>query len=175
MKKPYPIIHVAVIIVIAISMLGFIGCSSLILSDEPETVELLQSVFPEAGYYQYDEEARIYTVYNTGKKKMGYAYITKGAGYSGVITVMVGLEDKETIKGIYVVSHSDHLGGVGEAAGPPLDFSPWDEQFEGLKIEDCYLAESDGQVDAITEATVSSRKVVDMVRKSALEKIQYIE
>jgi Na+-translocating ferredoxin:NAD+ oxidoreductase RnfG subunit len=169
-KKLYLIAFIAIVTLIAASLLSIISYYTPQPSADQETIELLQHVFPEASFYQYYEETRIYTVY-AGKREAGFAYIVKGAGFSDVITILVGLLDKETISGIYVVSHADHLGGIGEAAGPTLNFSPWDEQFKGLKIADCYLTTSNGKVDAITGATVSSRKVTDIVRTSALNRI----
>ncbi len=174
LKKVYPILFIATVALVAAFLLGLISFRFPKPSVDQETIELLWHVFPKASNYQYNEETHIYTVYE-GNRRAGFAYIVKGAGFSDVITVLVGLLDKETLKGIYVISHADHLGGIGEAAGPTLNFTPWDEQFKGLKIEDCYLTTISGKINAITGATVSSRKVTDIVRTSALSKVQNID
>jgi Na+-translocating ferredoxin:NAD+ oxidoreductase RnfG subunit len=143
-----------------------------------ETLVLLQKVFPEAAYYQYKEESDLYTIYNSSENKLGYAYQIRVRGFHDTIAILVGLEDKETIKGISVISHNEAHGGAGEMKGPRLEFTPWDEQFEGLKIENCYLAipmNKTGKVDAISAATISSEIVTNAVRTSALKKVQYLE
>jgi len=76
---------------------------------------------------------------------------------------------------VAVIKHSEHLGGIGEQPGPPLNFTPLTEQFVGLKIEDCYIIDDYGPVDVITSASISSRNTVDIIRKTALEKIGPME
>ena len=134
-KGLYPVIFITLVIIIMTSVLCFTGCNSLVLSDEPETVELLQKVFTEAVYYNYDEEAEIYTVYNAGRKKIGYAFYAEGKGWGGNMVILVGLWDKEAIKGITVISHNEVLNTGGEY-GEPLHFGTFSEQFIGLKIEE---------------------------------------
>jgi electron transport complex protein RnfG len=131
---------------------------------------MLEGIFPEASFYNLEDD--IYIIYDDSKYEIGYAFYAKGMGWGGNIVILVGLEDKETIKGINIISHSELLC-VGEF-GIPLDFSTFTKQFIGLKIDDCALKKNDGQVDAITGAITSSKAVVDIVRETELEKVKFI-
>jgi Na+-translocating ferredoxin:NAD+ oxidoreductase RnfG subunit len=174
-KKLYPIFLITLVIVVAVSLLvtsESITRAVLEAREDQETLELLQGIFPEASLYSFNENTEIYTLYNHGRNNIGYAFYGSSWGYIGNITVLVGLKGKETIQGIIVTSQYETL-------------SYWDmlveenffEQFIGLKIEDCYLklyGKGDGQVDAVSRATYSSRGVVNAVREAALEKIKYL-
>lgn len=141
---------------------------------EQQTLEMLKGIFPEAGYYVFKDD--IYIIYDNGRYEIGYAFFASGTGYGGKMVILVGLEDKETIKGITIISHREtEMIPIGEGIpGPPLDFSPFVGQFIGLKINYCDLKKDGGQVDAITGATYSSKAVVDIVRETALEKVKSI-
>ncbi len=152
------------------------GCNTLVLESDTETVTKLQGVFPETGYYTYDEENAIYTVYDTNKSRAGYAFNARGTGYSGSIHILVGLEDKETIRGIVILSHDEYASDpFGAGPGDKLYGTELSNQFIGLDIDDCALTKEGGQVDGLTEATVSCKAIVDAVRETALEKVELIK
>lgn len=171
-RRLRPVVFIALVIMITALMAGFAGCNTLVLSEEPDEVKLLQKVFPEAVYYQYDEEAKIYTAYGAGKNRLGYAFTGNGEGYNGEIIILIGLEDKETIEAISVISHKEQQC-VGEYA-VKLELGYFITEFTGLKIDDCELEKYEGQVDRVTGATTSSKAIVDIVRETALEKAEYI-
>ncbi len=174
-KRLYPIFLITLVIVIAVSLLvasESITRAVIEARQDQETLELLQGIFPEASFYIFDEDTEIYTLYNNGRKEIGYAFYGRSWGFNFNIVVLVGLEDKETIKSIVVTSQYETW-----SYWQMLVRSNFFEQFIGLKIEDCYLSqvgEGGGQVDAVTRATVSSRGVVNAAREAALEKIEYL-
>jgi RnfABCDGE-type electron transport complex G subunit len=155
--------------------LMMVGCihDSLDLQCEQQTLTLLHKVFSEAGYYYYDDETDIYTIFNNEKDMIGYGFIATGKGYGGTMLILVGLEDKETIKGINVIEHNEILY-MGEDYRIELNFNNYVQQFVGLNISGCSLVKDGGQVDEITGATISSRAVVDAVRELSLRKIDLI-
>lgn len=176
-SKFYPVIFITVVVIIMASLLALTDSftwTKLKAQQDQQTLEMLKEIFPEVSYYVLEDD--IYTIYNYRKSVIGYAFYAKGLGYAGEINILVGLEDKETIKGITIISHYETLGGgsEGELIGP-LDLSPLVAQFIGLKIIDCELKKYDGRVDAITGATESSEAVVDIVRKAALRKVESIK
>lgn len=157
----------------AVSLIYFAGCNSTVLSSDSESIGLLQKVFPETAYYHYDNESEIYATYDSGKNKLGYAFIGEGEGCNNLITILIGLENKGNIKGISVISHKEQRC-VGEFA-VSLDFSSFTSEFSDLNVDECKLKREGGQVDSISGATISSRAVVDIVRETALEKTEYIK
>lgn len=171
----------ATVVILLVSIFGFSGCQTITLENDQETVELLQNVFGEAGHYLYDEEAEIYTVYDTNKTEIGYAFYAEGMGegipeaeglvkYAGPVVILVGLRDTETINSIFVISHSETI-----MFWSLMIMHEYFAEFEGLKIEDAYFERVGGQVDGRTGATLSSLLVLNTVRKTALEKVVFIE
>jgi Na+-translocating ferredoxin:NAD+ oxidoreductase subunit G len=168
--KKCTLIPVAAIAMVSVLILGSsISCNRLVLQNEEGTVSTLAGIFPEATYYYYDEETGIYNVYDGSKNKIGNAFYAEGIGYGGRITVLVGLEDAETIKGIEV-SPNNEQRQIGWGVSEELDFTPLIEQFVGLKVNDCYLKKEGGAVDGVSGATISSTALINIVREAALEK-----
>lgn len=172
MKLAYKPIFIFIGICLVI-LLIFLGQNKVILQNEQEMVILLQDIFPQATYYNYNEEQDMYQVYDNDKHRIGYAFFTEGRGYGGNIYMLVGLEDKETIRGITIISHNEQLT-MGYTT-IELDFTTFIEQFNGLKITDCYLSESNNKIDSITKATISSKAVIDIVREAAAVKSKLIK
>jgi Na+-translocating ferredoxin:NAD+ oxidoreductase RnfG subunit len=143
---------------------------------DPDIANMLMEIFPEFGYYSYNEELEFYTVYDNSPKQIGYAFYAEGRGQSvtgyeagekfpNPIIVLVGLEDRETIKGIYVVSQGETF-----EYWIKLIERNYFEQFKGLKIQDAYLKRFGGTVDSVSGATLSSTSVLDIVREAVLSK-----
>ena len=82
-------------------------------------------------------------------------------GYSGNITVMVGIDPEGTVAGIEILSHSE-TPGLGDKIEQPV--------FKGifvgksLKNADWRVKKDGGEFDQITGATISPRAVVGAVR-----------
>lgn len=178
---------IIIIAVASVLLLGLAGCNTtepkptLELDSEQETVEALQAVFDEASYYQYDDETEIYTVYDTHKSQIGYAFYGEGMGegiapaeglekYPGPIIIMIGLKDTETLEGIFVVSHSET-----EMFWELLIRADYIDEFSGIKIEDVRFERFGGQVDGNTGATLSTNLVLNTVKDAIQEKLPYIE
>jgi Na+-translocating ferredoxin:NAD+ oxidoreductase RnfG subunit len=138
-----------------------------------ETLSLLQQIFMEADYYSYDAANEIYTLYNDNREVIGYSFYGTDRGFRGDIDVLIGLKDKETIYGIIVIQQYEDYSYWFK-----LVSSNFFKQFNGLKIENCFLTGYGlgyGRVDAASGATVSSWGVVDAVRKTSLDKVKYIK
>jgi transcriptional regulator of nitric oxide reductase len=100
----YYLIITTAIVVFTMSFLFLTPDKVAVTKEQPDqlTLELLQEVFPETSSFNYNEEADIYTIYDMSTNQIGYAFFT-----SGPMVILVGLEDRETIKGIFVVSHEE--------------------------------------------------------------------
>ena len=136
-RKLYPIFLITLVFVISVSMLvtsESITRAVLESKQDQETLELLQGIFPKANFYTFDEDTEIFTLYNNGRYEIGYAFYGEGYGFSYGLVVLIGLEDKETIRGIVITSHHET-----RAYWEKLEENNFFEQFNGLKIEDCIL------------------------------------
>ncbi len=180
LKPVYKMIFVFILIFHCFSIVLSSGCSGIDYLQDEQNIKLLQNVFSEATFYTYDAVSEIYTVYNNSKKQIGYAFYAEGMGeyidgkqmgtkIPGPIIIMVGLKDKETLKSIFVISHSETPG-----AWEYLIKRNYFNQFEDIKLEDAYFIQAGGKVDSVSGATISSKLVLNTVRETILRKIKFI-
>ena len=127
-------------------------------------------VLPDAK--SYDTITRkgkvIYKGLDSSGKLVGYAIVGEGAGYQGVIEIMVGIKPnlKNTI-GIEILESVETPGLGAKITSPSFR-----AQFHNLKtLPSIKLIKNKppskpNQIQAITGATISSRAVVDIVNKT---------
>jgi len=169
MRSTYPVILLAVVVAICVTILTGVGNITLprIEALEKQKVEtMLSEMFPHMTGYTFEDE--IYTVYS-GDDTVGHAFIAIGKGYGGNINILIGLEDEETIKGIIVISHTETPG-----LGSKITEDFFTDQFLSVRIDDVALRRDGGQIDAITGATISTRAVTEAVRSTAGEKVDVL-
>jgi Na+-translocating ferredoxin:NAD+ oxidoreductase RnfG subunit len=167
---------------IIICSLFVTGCQpTRVLQSDPAVLESIRYVFEEAYFYYYNEEADLYVVYDRNKSQIGHAFYAEGMGEGisstemeakipGPIIIMVGLDNTETIKSIFVISNSET-----KIFWDLLVRNDYFKQFEGLAIEDAYFNYVGGAIDSVSGATISCKLVLNTVRDAAKEKIAYIE
>ncbi|MDD5486421.1 MAG: FMN-binding protein [Dehalococcoidales bacterium] len=161
LKKFYSIIFLTGVVMIAVTLLGLtfnLTEEKILEQEHSQFLAHMAKIFPDMTHFEYEND--IYILYNEEGLE-GYAFVASAAGYSGNIKIMVGLEDKETVKGIVIMSHTE-TPGIGTRILDP----PFISQFEGMEID---LIKSN--VDTLTGATVSSKAVIDAVSKAAKEKV----
>ncbi len=132
----------------------------IVEAERAEINKVLSEIFPSASFV---EENGYYRCIENGKL-VGYAAIVEGAGYGGKMKVAVGIYVDNTIRGVRVVSHSETPG-----LGSRVAEDEFLKQFEGKTLERVWLKSDGGDIDAITGATISSRAVVEAVRKGMEE------
>lgn len=170
LKKFFPVILLTIVVAISVSALSFadrLTRPQIEAQQQLKIQNLLTGMFPDMSRYEFKND--IYTIYSDGTK-VGYAFIAIGKGYGGDIDILVGLEDKTTIKGISIVSHLETPG-----LGNRITESFFTDQFAGVSIDDVALKRDGGEVDAITGSTLSSKAVIKAVSETALEKVRLIE
>ncbi len=170
LKKAFPVILLTIVVAISVSLLSFadkLTRPQIEAQQQKKIQTLLTGMFPEMSRYDLDND--IYIIYSD-EAKIGYAFIAVGKGYGGDIDILVGLENKTTIKGISIVSHTETPG-----LGSRITESSFTDQFAGLNIDSVALKKAGGEVDAITGSTISSTAVINAVRETAMEKVKLIE
>jgi Na+-transporting NADH:ubiquinone oxidoreductase subunit C len=129
----------------------------------------------EAYYNESIEKQEINGVtvysYRDGDGKLFYALPFEGSGLWGRITGIVALDsDLKTVMGIDFISQNETPG-----LGGRIEEDWYKEQFRGITLFDDgdpvrYASSGDdGQVDAITGATITSTAVASMVNESINE------
>ena len=169
--KYYPIIALTVVVFISVAILSGMDSftrDTIQYQKELKIQRMLNQLFPEMSAYEFDESTEIYTISSDGSK-VGYAFLAVGTGYGGEIDIVVGLENRTTMRGIAVISHAE-TPGLGDKILTP-NFT---DRFVGLDTGEINLTRDGGKVDAITGATISSRAVVDSVRAATMAKAELI-
>lgn len=104
-----------------------------------------------------------------GSEVVGVAFTSKGEGYGGFITIMMGVDLKGEVKGIEILEHLETPGLGANIESPEL----FRNQFRGkspagspegqLLVVKGRNAEKNWEIEALTGATVSPRGVVQAV------------
>jgi len=139
--------------------------SVLEAQEAAELKERINAIFPDAE--RYVEEDGIYYIYSASGDLIGYIFMATGAGYGGDITLLVGVNSDEnlTIKEVSVLSHSETPG-----LGSRITNDDFISQFNNKPI-DAIKLRPEGEINAITGATISSNAVVNTVYNTYKDKI----
>ena len=132
-----------------------------------DTNRAIKELFPGAGKVEKSEEKGVYKLSDKTGKALGYAFITAGNGYQGVIKLIVGVDSTiKTMKGIEVLESQETPG-----LGAEISMPPFKDQFKGLILShpiEYVKNETPNEpyeIEAITGATISSRAVVNILNK----------
>lgn len=163
-KRLYPVILVTLIVLVSAVLLGFtydITREKIAEQEVAQVRGMLKEMFPNMTSLTLEND--IYVVLENDTT-IGYGFVAVGKGYGGEISILVGLENKTTVKGIVIISQNETPG-----LGSRVAEEPFTSQFAGVDIDDVRL---DGEIDAITGSTISFTAVVEAVRNAALEKAE---
>ena len=142
------------------------------INKEKRVEEALTTLAPQAARVEKItiEEEIIYKLFGQEENLIGYGFIASGQGYQGKIKMLV-VSDKSLkyLKGVEVVESLETPG-----LGAKIQEDPFKDQFKNLNIKEemtCIKGdvERNGQIKAITGATVSSRAVVNILNKRIKE------
>jgi electron transport complex protein RnfG len=167
LKKLYPVILVSLVIFASVVLLSFVNAytAPLIKAQSVETVKVqLKELFPDMTDVK---DVNDIFVVSAGGKTLGYAFTASGTGYGGTISILVGLENDTTVKGIRIISQTETKG-----LGSRITLPSFTDEFTGKNINDIKLKSDGGQIDAITGSSISSKAVINAVRETALAKVQ---
>lgn len=158
----------------------------IIAKNLEEEKKALLAVLPQAGRFEpvklnSQGEIIYYKAYDKDNNSVGVAFKASAKGYSSQIDTMVGLAKDGRVSAVKILSQNETPGlgtkiievsddttiwdifsGKNKAQKPIKN--PWfQERFRNKKVEDLK------DVQAITGATVSSKAVIDSVKKKAEE------
>ncbi len=170
--------------VLVLSIVGMISGASLVgvyryaqpRIEENKKAEIRRAVFevlPEAKDYNtiIKEDRLIYQGLDSSGNLVGYAFIGEGAGYQGMIEIMIGMDPElNQTRGIQILESVETPG-----LGAKITSEPFGEQFKALlvvpliKLIKGKKAEEDNQIQAITGATISSQTVIDILNNTIKE------
>ena len=175
LRKLVPVTFLTLVVLISVTLLVFTESFTSPIVEKrlrQQLVDQMVDIFPDIEDFDYNEEIDIYTLYNSTGESLGYAFLAVGAGYGGDISILVGLENAQTVKGIIILSHTE-TPGIGSRAIE----SAFLDQFSGLAISDIAFEKDGGLIksDSVTGATVSSSAIIKAVNETAMDKVAQIE
>ncbi len=133
-----------------------------------EELALLKEVLPGADRFKdITKEGETYFEGTYRNNIAGYVIRVNSKGYSGDIKMLVGIDRDGKIKGVSVLEHTETPGlGARIIEVKSGEKKPWFlEQFREKKIEEMEFK----NIQAITGATISSKAVLEGVKKKAEE------
>lgn len=154
----------ALICVVASASLALVNAltkSRIMAQAQAEEEASLKEVIPAGEHFEAvkaDEEVIYYKAHDKEGKLIGVAFKAGGKGYSSTIETMVGMLKDGTITAIKVLSQNE-TPGLGARIIEPGFIG----QFKNKNTENLT------GVEAITGATISSKAVIDSVKKKAEE------
>ncbi len=168
--KPYPIALLTVVVLVSVSLLMALNSVTAPIIEarrEAEIQMMLENIFPQMTDFVYQDD--LYYIMENDQEA-GYAFIAAGSGYGGEMSIIVGLDTDMRIKDISIISHQETPG-----LGSKIQEEAFTDQFKGLDITQIDLTRDQGQIDAITGATVSSEAVVQAIKEEMEQKLQVID
>jgi electron transport complex protein RnfG len=134
----------------------------------------LDGVYPEASDFGEEKIGdETYYVAKKDNKLIGYIIRAKNRGYASTITMLVSFDPKGEIKGIKILTQEE-TPGLGAKINEVRygEKKPWFlQQFEGKRAQELDLK----NIQAITGATISSKAVLDGVKKSVTDFLTQIK
>lgn len=119
--------------------------------------ESMQSVMPDADLFSKSSTEGVYAASKSGES-IGWAIKVAVKGYSGDMTVLVGIGSDGVIKGVSILSHSETPG-----MGAKADDADYLSQYTGRNAEALTLG---ADIDAVTGATVTSSALIGAVNEA---------
>ena len=132
-------------------------------------------VLPQAE--SFEEKDLDGLVYYVGKdssgQEIGYVFTTESKGYGGTIQVMTGIGSDDTVQGVVLLSQEEPPG-LGANAAKEEFRQQYQQAVPQNGFEVVKSTPGDGQIEAMTGATISSDAVTDAVNLavSAYQTIQ---
>jgi len=139
-----------------------------------EEKDALDEVFSQAGDFEEKSlDDSVYYIAKQGEVQLGYVIRAKAKGYGGQINMLVGFDLNGEIKGIKILTHSE-TPGLGAKINEIRygENKPWFlKQFEGKSAVSLEMKD----IQAITAATISSKAVLEGVKKSVMDFLKKIK
>ncbi len=164
-NRYYPIVFLIIIVFVSVSLvmlLSNVTKARIIAQRDEAIISQFKVIFPDI--QDYNSRDVYYEIYSGGAI-IGYAFIAKGQGYGGEISILIGINSDFAVKKITIIANTETPG-----LGTKISENFFIDQFAGLSSSEISLAKDGGKIDAITGATISSQAVVNAV-KNQLETI----
>ena len=159
LRITFVLLAISIVVAGLLAVVNRITEPAIAAANEKKTQEAIAQVLPGG----YDEEITKFAdstglVSKVYKGENGYAVEVNPIGFDNTITMMVGVDKEGKVLGISIVSHTESAGLGAVAAGNNAKGEAFRGQFVGVSGQ-VSVSKDGGQIDAITNATITSRAV----------------
>ena len=169
-----------ILVLICLVMTAVLAGTNLMTKDaiaaqnEKVAEQSRKEVLPTADSFEMSDKSDICYVGKTGSDIAGYVFTTEASSYGGDIQVMTGIDTEGNVTGVVLLSTSD-TPGLGLNAKKESFRDQYKQQVpeDGFEVVKGGGA-TDGQINAMTGATISSRAVTTAVNE-AIEEYQKVK
>lgn len=160
MRISLTLLIIATVVAAALAVVNNVTKPIIDNVNNEKTQQAIMQVLP-GGYEEeisdYADASGLVTKVYTGAS--GYAVEVTPSGFDGPITMMVGISHEGKVLGISIISHTESAGLGAVAAASNSAGQGFREQFKGMSD----VVSVDDGIDAITNATITSRAICDGV------------
>lgn len=165
-----PVFSLAIICIVVSLLLALTNAVTISPIEENEKKkadELRKSIFTNA--QTFEEYDGYYSALDSDGNIIGYIFETSGKGYGGTVSVMTGITyPNADIAGIEILSHSETPGLGANCTNDSFkdSFKQSVADNTDISVVKDGTGGSDGKVDAITGATITSSAVTNAVNEA---------
>lgn len=144
-------------VTLAVAGANLLTADKIAQSEQKAITDSLSEVLPCDSYDSVSDNC-----YKAADK--GYIFITAANGYGGEVSVMTAIAPDGKIIAVKVLSCSDETPGLGQNSQK----AAFTDQYKGQSgtLEVVKSGAADGQINAITSATITSRAVTAAVNEA---------
>lgn len=161
----------AILLTICVLVSAALAGTNLLTKDKIAEQQALKAeesrkvVLPSAESFEEQDGGAFYRGLSGGET-VGYVFETESKGYGGEIRVMTGIDAQGSVTGVVILSHGETPG-----LGANAEKAEFRDQFK-QPIPDGdiqvvkYQTPQEGQIEAMTGATITSRAVTNAVNQA---------
>lgn len=174
MKKFSPkevLMPTVVLLLIGVVSALLLGGTNMLTKDRIASIEAdtkakaMQTVMPDAVSFgeaaEVNEDMEYSTALDSDGNVIGYAFTVSESGYGGEIRVMTGINPDGSVSKVAILSADNETPGLGQNVKKDSFLDQFIGKLASLSV--VKNAPSDGEIQAVTSATISSKAVTRAV------------
>ncbi len=140
--------------------------------DAATATQAMEALIPESTYEKVEGENDFY-IAKSGDKINGYIITDSAKGYGGDVKVMTAFDETGAVIGVNILSVADETPGLGQNVTKENFYNQYKGKNEKLTV--VKNGAKDGEINAVTGATITSRAVTSAVNDSMDILNEYLE
>ena len=162
---------VTVVAALILSLVNTLTVGTIAARKEEARIQAMANILPQAEHFSdlYNTDPTIDRITGgyVGINLVGYCVEVAPNGFGGAITLMVGVNSSGSVTGVSILEHRE-TAGLGAKAEDPYFL----DQYLG-KSGTIEVNTGENSIDAITNATITSKAITDGVNRALQTVLNY--